>query len=411
MNFVFISPNYPESYWLFCRGLKKYGATVLAIVDQPYESLKPELKEYCDEIYVVDSFHNYDDMLKAVAFYTFKYGKIDWIESNNEAWMTLDARLRDDFNVKTGFDLKTITEYQSKAGMKKYYQKAGVPTARYALIHSLKEALDFAHEVGYPLVLKPDHGVGASFTYQVDSDKELKKIYQLTKQYQMILEEFVDGDIFTLDGIVDGSGKVRYLNSLEYVGNCMDSVVYQLSIGAYTTFTISQHDQEIAQKVIDAFELKNRFFHGEYFRLNVDKKGLGKKGDVVGLELNFRPPGGFSPDLMNYAGDIDVYDLWAEVILTQNASYSKLRRYSAGFAGRRYSINYKYSVKEIEEMFADEIVATTYLSPAFAAAMGDVTVTAKFLTEEQKDEFFEKALEVAEENEEEVEDEKGTVEE
>ena len=24
MNFVFISPNFPENYWMFCRGLKKH---------------------------------------------------------------------------------------------------------------------------------------------------------------------------------------------------------------------------------------------------------------------------------------------------------------------------------------------------------------------------------------------------
>lgn len=29
MNFVVISPNYPESYWMFCRGLKENGAKVL----------------------------------------------------------------------------------------------------------------------------------------------------------------------------------------------------------------------------------------------------------------------------------------------------------------------------------------------------------------------------------------------
>ena len=67
MNFVVISPNYPESYWMFCRGLKENGAKVLAIVDTPYNQLKQELKEYCDEIYVVKSFHDYDEMIKAVA--------------------------------------------------------------------------------------------------------------------------------------------------------------------------------------------------------------------------------------------------------------------------------------------------------------------------------------------------------
>ena len=83
MNFVVISPNYPESYWMFCRGLKENGATVLAIVDTPYNQLKDELKQYCDEIYVVHSFQDYDAMVRAVGYFTFKYGKMDWIESKN----------------------------------------------------------------------------------------------------------------------------------------------------------------------------------------------------------------------------------------------------------------------------------------------------------------------------------------
>lgn len=394
MNFVFISPNYPESYWMFCRGLKKYGAKVLAIIDTPYDSLKPELIENTDECYYVPSFNEYDQMLRAVAYFTFKYGKIDWIESNNEAWLTLDAKLRDDFNVKSGFDFSTIDEYQSKAAMKKYYAKAGIPTARYTLVDSLENALSFAKETGYPLVLKPDHGVGASFTYTINCDEELEKYYKQTVEYQMILEEYVEGDVFTLDGICDENGDIKYLNSLEYVGNCMDSVLYQQSIGCYTTFEISDEYRDIAQRTIHAFQLKNRFFHCEFFRLGKDKEGLGKKGHVIGLEVNFRPPGGFSPDLMNYAGSLDVYQLWAEVLMTQNATYSKLKRKSAGFAGRRNSINYKYSVKEIEEMFADEFINTTYLPAAYAATMGDVTITAKFDTKERRNEFFEKAFEL-----------------
>lgn len=388
MNFVCISPNYPENYWMFCRGLKKYGATVLAIVDQPYNTLRPELIQYCDECYVVDNFYNYEEMLKACGYFTFKYGKIDWIESNNEAWMQLDAHLRDDFHVTTGFDTQTISEYQSKAGMKKYYKKAGIPTARYRLINSLEDAQDFIKEVGYPVVLKPDHGVGASFTYQIDGDYELKKIYNMTRHYQMIIEEFVDGDIFTLDGIADKDGKIRYLNSLEYVGDIMDSVVYQLSIGAYTTFKISKEDRQIAQNVVHAFNIKNRFFHGEYFRLRKDKDGLGKKGDVVGLELNFRPPGGFCPDLMNYAGNLDVYELWAEVLLTQQASYSKLERFSAGFAGRRNTISYTYTAEQIKKEFDEEWIQTIYLPPSYASAMGDETIIAKFSNQKRRDDFY-----------------------
>lgn len=392
MNFVVISPNYPESYWMFCRGLKENGAKVLAIVDTPYNQLKQELKEYCDEIYVVKSFHDYDEMIKACGYFTFKYGKIDWIESNNEAWLDLDARLRDDFNVKTGFSLERIEELQSKSQMKKYYKEANVPVADYKVLHTLQDGLDFADKVGYPLVMKPDHGVGASMTYKIMNAEQLESVYMQTKDHVMILEQYIDGDVFTLDGICDENGDIRYLNSLEYVGNCMDSVLYQQSIGCFTTLEISDECRDIVQRTIHAFKIKNRFFHCEFFRLNHDVQGLGEKGRIFGLEVNFRPPGGFCPDLMNYAGELDVYRLWAEVILKQQASYSKLRRYSAGFVGRRNSIKYCFTVKEIQDMFKEELIDILYLPEAIAAAMGDVAIVAKFTSPSRRDEFFKVAL-------------------
>ena len=392
MNFVVISPNYPESYWMFCRGLKENGATVLAIVDTPYNQLKDELKQYCDEIYVVHSFQDYDAMVRAVGYFTFKYGKMDWIESNNEAWLTLDARLRDDFNVKTGFSLERIEELQSKSQMKKYYKEADVPVADYKVPNTLKDAVEFADKVGYPLVMKPDHGVGASMTYKIMNQQQLESVYMQTKDHVMILEQFIDGDVFTLDGICDEHGDIQYLNSLEYVGNCMDSVLYQQSIGCYTQFEIDDECRDIVQRTIHAFKIKNRFFHCEFFRLNHDVQGLGEKGRIFGLEVNFRPPGGFCPDLMNYAGELDVYRLWAEVILKQSASYSKLRRFSAGFVGRRNSIKYQYSTKQIQAMFNEELIEILYLPEAIAAAMEDVAIVAKFTSPVRRDEFFKTAL-------------------
>lgn len=392
MNFVFISPNYPENYWMFCRGLKKYGAKVLAIVDTSYDSLPNELKQNVDECYVVGSFHNYDEMLKAVAYFTFKYGKIDWIESNNEAWLTLDARLRDDFNVKSGFSLEKIEEFQSKAAMKKYYEQAGLPVAPYVLVDGIDTALAFAKKVGYPVVLKPDHGVGASFTYEIKSDDQMREMVEKTRDFHMILEKYIPGDVITMDGICDGQGNIRFLGSMEYVGNCMDSVNNQDSIGSYYSLNVPEEYRKIAQDVIHSFGLKNRFFHGEYFRLTEDVKGVGKKGAIAGLEVNFRPPGGFAPDLLNYSNDIDVYDLWAEVLLTQKATLPDLYKYSAGFAGRRNSINYKYSVQDILNMFHNEVLGTQYLPPAFAATMGDVTIKARFKDDDRRQDFFVKSF-------------------
>ena len=75
----------------------------------------PELKESLDEYYKVGSLENYDEVYRAVAFFAFKYGKIDWLESNNEYWLEQDARLRTDFNITTGFHLEDIPGSSTRA--------------------------------------------------------------------------------------------------------------------------------------------------------------------------------------------------------------------------------------------------------------------------------------------------------
>src|SRR5690242_16254687 len=99
MNVVFVSPNFPPTYYHFCTCLRQAGASVLAIGDAPYDQLRPELRESLTEYYRVSSMGDYDAMLRACGFFTHKYGKIDRIESHTEFWLGGDAQLREDFNV------------------------------------------------------------------------------------------------------------------------------------------------------------------------------------------------------------------------------------------------------------------------------------------------------------------------
>ena len=101
MNFVYISPNFPANHRFFCKHLKKNGVTVLGIGDCPYDNLHPELKESLNEYYKVSSLEHYDEVYRAVAFFIHKYGRIDYLESNNEYWLEQDAALRKDFNITT----------------------------------------------------------------------------------------------------------------------------------------------------------------------------------------------------------------------------------------------------------------------------------------------------------------------
>ena len=169
-NFIFISPNFPTNYWLFCRELKKNGMNVLGIGDQPYDDLTEDLKASLNEYYKVDSLENDDQVYRAVAFLAYKHGRIDWLESNNEYWLERDARLRTDFNITTGFQASDIPHIKYKSKMKEYYKKAGIPVARYHLVDDPEGCLEFARKVGYPIVAKPDNGVCLLYTSDAADD-------------------------------------------------------------------------------------------------------------------------------------------------------------------------------------------------------------------------------------------------
>ena len=107
-NVVFISPNFPTNYWQFCRELRNNGLNVLGVGDQLYDDLLPELRASLTEYYKVSSLENYDEVYRAVAFFIHKYGRIDWLESNNEYWLEKDAALRTDFHITSGFQTEDM---------------------------------------------------------------------------------------------------------------------------------------------------------------------------------------------------------------------------------------------------------------------------------------------------------------
>ena len=118
LNFVFISPHFPSNYYLFCRALKNNGVNVLGIADTHYDNLSPELKEALSDYYQVPSLEDGDAVLRAVAWFTHKWGKIDWLESNNEYWLIQDAWLRTMFHIDTGPMLNDMEKFKRKSQMK-----------------------------------------------------------------------------------------------------------------------------------------------------------------------------------------------------------------------------------------------------------------------------------------------------
>ncbi len=91
MNYLVISPYYPQNFQQFSIELANKGITVLGIGQEPYEQLDEPLRNSLTEYFRVDNLENIDEVKRAVAFLFYKHGPIDRIESHNEYWLELDA--------------------------------------------------------------------------------------------------------------------------------------------------------------------------------------------------------------------------------------------------------------------------------------------------------------------------------
>ena len=384
MNFVFLSPNFPKTYYNFTQCLKNNGVTTLGIGDEPYDQLSQECKDSLTEYYKVNSLENYDEVFRACAFFSFKYGKIDWLESNNEYWLLRDAQLRTDFNVTTGLNNDKIDGIKYKSKMKEYYAKAGVKTARYHLVSTLEEGLAFIAEVGYPVIVKPDNGVGAAATYKLKNEEDVYNFYNNYPEVQYIMEEFINGTIVSYDGICDSNRDIICETSHYFPDPVMDVVNDQRDMGYYSRKQIPEDLKDAGRRTIKAFESNSRFFHCEFFVLNEDKEGLGKKGDIFGLEVNMRPPGGYTPDMMNYANDISVYQIWANMVCYNQGYFDPEQRpYVCVFASQRRNGHYQHSHEEIWANYGQNILMYEEMPEVLSGAMGDFAFMARFETEEQ----------------------------
>lgn len=398
MNFVFISPNFPEAYRWFCIRLKENGVNVLGVGDCPYEGLHPDLKRALTEYYRVDSLENYDQVLRAVGYFTGQYGKIDWVESNNEYWLELDAQLRTDFNITTGLKSHEIEKYKSKFAMKEYYRKAGIPCARCCPVTTLDAALAFTHEVGYPVIVKPDNGVGAIATWKLQSDEDTVAFFNELPPVPYLMEEYVTGVVTTYDGVCDSRGEVLFAASHITRNSIMDMVNEGVPTYYYVDKEVPADVEAVGKATLKAFGASSRFFHLEFFRLTEGKEGLGKRGDIVALEVNMRPAGGFTPDMLNFSQSADVYQIWADMV-----AFDELRHTYDGphtyciYAGRRDENHYRLSLPQLQERCGSHAKLFTRMPDALAGTMGNQVAIACFDTLEEVDDFVRTAFALAEE--------------
>ncbi len=256
------------------------------------------------------------------------------------------------------------------------------------MVEGYDDAVEFANKVGYPVVVKPDNGVGANNTYKLRSDDEVRFFIDTKDDNIYIMEEFVKGYVQTYDAIIDSKGQPLFESGNITPNSVMDIVNDNGDSIYYLVKDLPEAVRDAGLKTVKSFGVKSRFIHLEFFVLTEDQEGLGKKGDILGLEVNMRPCGGFTPEMYNYSQETDVYKIWADMVAFDYNTKPIGNSHFCAFYGRRDGKAYRYSDSDVMSKYAGNMKMWGRIPDALSGAMANQMYVANFDTEAEMMTYF-----------------------
>jgi len=327
-----LEPSFPANQKQFARALAEVGATVIGIGERPKEWLDDEVKGWLSHYEQVDSITN-DTAVQNVVRGLQERIWVDRLEATIEAHTMTAARVREACTIP-GTSVQTAYLCRDKPAMKQVLREAGVLCARSTGASSSDEVRAFADQVGFPLIIKPPDGAGASGTHRVDDAQDLERVIDesgVEHGVTVAVEEFMDGHEGFYDTIcVDGQVEHDFVS--HYYPNVLEAMrtrwISPQFIATNRVDSISDYDEvkQMGHKVIEALGIGTSATHMEWF--------AGSRG-LVFSEIGCRPPGVGGWDLYSAGNDLDLYREWAQLIVHGTTDRRASRRYAAGIIALR----------------------------------------------------------------------------
>ena len=331
MHVLFVAPEFPANQKQYVRALHAIGARVTGIGERPAAWLDDDLKRW---LYGYEQISNVCDeqALLDVVRRCQRRGWVDRLEATIESHTLPVARVREAATIP-GISAHTALLCRDKPMMKDALRAAGVPCARSLGTSSSQEAKAFARQVGYPLIVKPRAGAGASGTVRVQSDQELHAALReagLDQGGSAALEEFIEGHEGFYDTLTVGGHVVHEFIS-HYYPNVLEAMRERwISPQIVVTNRVDAPGYDelklMGRKVIEAMGIGTAGTHMEWF--------FGPKG-LKFSEIGARPPGVGQWDLYSAANDLDLYREWAMAVCHRRVEGKPSRRFAAGLVALR----------------------------------------------------------------------------
>lgn len=366
MNVIFVEPSFPYNQRQFVRALHDAGANIIGVGERPEDYLDREVRGWLAEYIQVRSVVDEGAMLKAVRL-AQEHVWIDRIEATVEAHIMATAAVREASGIP-GTSTKTAYLCRDKPAMKEALRRAGIPCAQSTRAESPQDARDFADAVGFPLIVKPPAGAGASGTWRVRDTAELECVIGecgLSDGVAVAVEEFIEGHEGYLDTLTI-NGDVAHEFITHYYPNVLQAMRERwISPQMVTTNRIDAEGyselRQMARDVNRILDIGTSATHMEWF--------AGPKG-LKFSEIGCRPPGVGQWDVYNAANEFDLYYEWACGIVHGKPARAPSRRYAAGMIALRPECDGRitgYSgIETIQQRYGDCIVAAHLPEPGTA---------------------------------------------
>ena len=363
MNVIFIEPSFPHNQREFVRALNAVGANVIGIGERPVEYLNEDVKGWLSDYVQIRSVVHEPSLLKAVKAIQDAVW-VDRLEVTVEAHIMAAATVREATGIP-GTSTETAFLCRDKPTMKEVLRKAGIPCAQSTRAQTPDEARDFSKTVGFPLIVKPPAGAGASATYRVRNAGDLERVIQesgLNDGVAVAIEEFIEGHEGFLDTLAI-KGEVGHEFITHYYPNVLEAMRERWispQMVATNRMDAPGYDEvrKMARKVIKILNIGTSATHMEWF--------YGPKG-LKFSEIGCRPPGVGQWDVYSAANEFDLYFEWAHTLVHGSTHTQPSRRYAAGMIALRPerdgTISGYSGVGEIERKYGECIVAAHLPAP------------------------------------------------
>ncbi|NDL01322.1 ATP-grasp domain-containing protein [Photorhabdus bodei] len=249
--------------------------------------------------YRTDSIDKDSELIIWIENLISKY-RIDFVICHSEYDLIRSAQLRDRLGIR-GQNTQSALAYRDKAVMKSYCSQKMIKVANWQKVEQPENLRSAIQAVGFPCVIKPIAGGGSRNTYVAYDETEIN---HSSHQFPLLVEQFIEGKMFHVDGLVEG-GKVIFSTVSFYTTSCL---AWQkgVSLGSVVLESGSTLDSRMKQEachVIAALPLVAQMaFHAEFF--------LTPDDDIVLCEIAARSGGALVPQAIEAAWGININECW-----------------------------------------------------------------------------------------------------